>query len=354
MVSFSNPDERTADGKGFVFNIAYEVNIRQNAPMEEDYVAYDYSAIDSLSAGNTFFCDEDQRTSEPVSFRVINGQTGEPESGVSMTFSCGDESCIIGKTGDDGVFDESLPVCNGGRMQLLKYDFETIFIKMSPNIDSPLQFFDVNFEPYRDLVASMKKIKVNKISDEMWIPSFNDPVYLDDNEYAIVQLERIEDYSPAYIERDDFSTYAFVNGTLKDGEIRLLPGVYEGSIQGILEEEIRIHPEERCYDAGMFGEEECVMVPENIVSIEKYSGIGAIFSDETGYLVIDKTGLNSAEEIQFMELFVDIPGISEYSRVIEDLQGMGSIKEFSMTSRNRLNPIFIGDLNAGSADADNE
>lgn len=381
MTTISNPDD--LGGSGFHFTFASEVNIRNNAAMEQDYIPFDYSIFREISPGNTFLCDVDMRTSEPVSFTVINGETGQPESEVFLNFACGDEVCSIGEIGEDGVFEGSLPVCAGGRLQLLKPDFETAFLKINPSIDFPIELGNIPFEPYRLVNVTVSRLLVTKDpSVKYWNELEDDPNPwslqtsprpLDSRQQVMIQLERIRDeYTYPLIEKETFTTFAAFSGSNPVAEMQLLPGYYVGTITSVLEAPVEFPPDERCYTyqelrdlyeilaflpymilpgfneltnalglSPLLGDEKkCFDIPEETEILNPYPGGRTEFSEETKIIQIRKANLDSASTIEFREIFIDIPGVPANMRVIEDLSEISDTNEYARQHQNLLGPIY--------------
>lgn len=373
VVNINNPDHLS--GEGFQFSFASEVNIRNNAPMTSNYTQFDYSVFNDFSPDRTFLCDVDMRTSEPVSFRVINGMTNEPEPEVLMNFVCGDEVCSVGSTDDAGVFNGSLPVCGGGRVQLLKADFESIFLKVNPNIDFAIQLGDIPFEPFRLVNVTASRFLVRKDpSVILWSDLEGDPnpwalqqtaQPIDSREQIIIQLERVRDENVyPLIEKEDFFTFAAFSGDRPITEMQLLPGYYVGKITGVLEAPVDFPPHERCYTSdeledlslvlavpfslistalgldSLFGDDEqCFNVPEQTQTINPYPGGFAEFSN-TSLLQFRKADLDGASTIEFREIFIDIPGVPPERRVIEDLTALSNTSELNAQYRGLLTPVY--------------
>jgi hypothetical protein len=335
LVTLSDPAD------GFRFTFATEVNVRNNVPMQADYVPFDYSSFDDYIPKTTQFCDPGQRTSKNVSFRVTNGMNGSGEPDVALTFVCGQEACPIGRSDTDGRFNGALPICAGGQMQLLKKDFEKTFVRIDPSIKNTLAFGDVLFEPYRFINATAKHISItkNQVAD-IWYRR-QGTQSLHDSEEVIVQLTRVSLGNKPGIITADFTTFTTIT---PDGpsELRLLPGYYEGTILGVVNEPLVFLPNERCvsYRELFSKKKKCYFVPNETISMDSFSAGGATFGPQTSYLYIPKDRLDSSSIIEFRELFIDIYGISEQDRIIEDLEQTSDLNSYAVQYKKDLQPVF--------------
>lgn len=336
VITLSDPD--VLNGQGFVFSFAMEANIRNNQPMNETYESFDYSVFDAFSSGSTFLCDPDMRTSEEVSFQVMNGVTNEPEPDVAMLFSCGSETCSIGRTGEDGIFRGSLPVCLGGRMQLAKPDFETIYLRINPSIDFEVELGQIPLEPFRYKNITVSRAMFEKDAVGNW--GYTGVQSLDPDEQVVVSLERV-DLGSSLIDREPYFTFALLEPGEETTEIQILPGRYTGQIISVIDRPFTIEPREECVDArifGVFGSEECFDIPEEPMTIEQFQGGLARFDENTLPLHIRKESLDSSNLIELRHIFVDIPNAEPL--IIEDLEQLGMLEEYVHFNRNLLGPFY--------------
>ncbi len=334
-ITISNPNEFA--GTGFEFSFATEVNVRDNDVLNISSTPFDYSIFENMTTSKTMLCDI--FNSENVSFKLYDGKNNTPLGGVYMNYVCADEVCPIGNLDESGVFNQPLPVCMGARLQLLKPDYETIFLIISPNIDSKISLGDIQLEPYRYKNMSVRKWNYNKNSlDKTWYLA-DSPVNVDDKEKIIVQLERLPSIlDPSFVEKQEFSTFGvFAGGNMS--EMRLLPGQYTGSIIGVLEDPVVFDPNERCTNAVF--EKKCYMVPNETMTMEKYAGGGAYFNENTTFVNLVKSSLDTNKSvIEFKEFFINIPDIPQADRVIEDLGKLSMLENLSVSDSSKLNPVF--------------
>ena len=200
-------DPEALDGDGFVFNFATEANVRNNDVIGDSYQAFDFSIFDEIDNGKSLLCDI--QNSEPVSFNLVDGLTGEPLEEVFITQFCGEETCAIAQV--DGGFNAPLSVCAGGSVQILKPKYETIDLRIDPNIDGRIDLGTIALEPYRSKNVSVKRRTWAKNTQTgKWFLR-GGTQSIDNKETIILSLERVEAQATrSEIEKQPFSTFAVI------------------------------------------------------------------------------------------------------------------------------------------------
>ena len=156
---------------------------------------------------------------------------------------------------------------------------------------------------------------------------------LSEKEKAIITLRRVSDINPALLS-EEYVAAVDVQGKEKK-EVQLIPGIYEVSALVTNNEELLIPKEERCSGGvleaiGCGDVEGCCSTFEEQRLDTHISG-QLSWNTEKTYLKITPEQLYGAKEITFTVLGFDELGVpaEEQLRVIEDLQTMGKLGEFS-------------------------
>lgn len=167
---------------------------------------------------------------------------------------------------------------------------------------------------------------------------------LQENENGNIILKRVADFNPNVLS-DEFTTAISVNGN-ETKEVDLVPGIYE--VTGLLtrNENLVIPTEERCSEGVMEAiactdlDGCCSTFPAQ--TIERLLE-GQLQWDQKGmYLAITPEQLYGSQEITFYVLGFDEYNVPEQAhiRVLEDLQVMGQLGNFSRQLRGSLEPTY--------------
>lgn len=329
VISLENSDD------DYEFSFAYEVNVRNNAPMNASYRPFDYSAQQEFVGDETYLCEPSQRTSKDVKFTLVDGITGEPEQGVTMLYHCGEETCAIGKTNETGTFDGPLPVCLNAQISFIKAGSERLALQVSPNIDFPQSFGDINIEPYREKTVTVRDVLTDVRTEEI-----REVSNMRRGSQAIIQLTRLKNQPsyPDYLITDEWPAYAIVDFNNPTATMTLLPGRYEGQIIGFVDQPFYIHPDRRCKSKG--DRKECAYLPQETLEIETFMTGGMQFSESHGYFDVSKDDLDGSAIVEFRQLFQDIYAIPEADRKMEDMSAMGAADSLLVRHRTALQPVF--------------
>jgi len=95
--------------EGYDFRFFLESNVRNSAPLESEFRPLPASSILTSS----LLCNPDQANSGNISVFVVN-DLDEPVEHANVIYTCGSESCVIGKTDVNGNLMSRFPVCMGG------------------------------------------------------------------------------------------------------------------------------------------------------------------------------------------------------------------------------------------------
>jgi hypothetical protein len=315
-------DPRALNLKGYEFQFMLEGNVRDNEPMDNSYVPL----MSAFVTDSSMVCDLNKRNSGNVTINVKNALDQKPLDNVEVTFTCTQESCPIGKT-RNGILDTEFPVCMGGIVGLFKEgylgksEFLTTELQTEQTIDAELM-------PKTTLDFFVEKYKLVYQPDGLVM--LQSPVELDDDEYAMIQLKRLgslgdEEYSVA----KEFHPNDAVNN------LELVPGNYEVSVQFFLNQDISILPQERCQTTGFFGEKTCYSVPQQTTTVEKPVPVGGLRMNYTFTMENIKS-----KRITLYGYVFYIGEIPEADRVIEDLEPLGKIDEYSIAYKSLFEPKF--------------
>lgn len=116
-------DDSALDGEGYTFTFALESNIRNNAPAKQEEVRERYPRRVSSNA-----CNEEQRTTEPVTAVVVDSFSQEPLELVKIGFTIPNlAECEMGVTDQRGKITDTYPAVYGGIINFIKPGYLTSF-----------------------------------------------------------------------------------------------------------------------------------------------------------------------------------------------------------------------------------
>lgn len=342
-------DSDALDGKGYVFNFALEANIRDNSAVSKGQRLLPATSVFEES----MLCNFNQRNSANYTIGVRDSYNGSFLEDVQISFSVGDESCVIGATASSFV--GSFPVAYGGLLTLAKEGYLTTSSLFDPKpADEILPGEDIlEFEMNRfdTINVSVKKKKIWKYVEGKKIGSrfpfaspdkrtgwfFEPAAYdLEPWEQAVVTLVRVSDFDEEYAV--SFSVYGN-----ESREIQLVPGRYNVNINLLLNEFVKIpsRTEEECVKRDIFGrctKKEKITIPE--INFDVLPNGGVDFSDDETCWILEGTNLYNSNKITFYAVSPAITDIPEEARVIEDLNVMNLVANYSKDNRQMLEPSF--------------
>ncbi|MDP7182022.1 MAG: hypothetical protein QF811_06030 [Candidatus Woesearchaeota archaeon] len=258
MVELSDPD--AFNGQGYSFRFFMEANMRNNLPLNSEYVELADPGLPQPSE----YCDP-TRWHTPGKFTIKDGFTGRVVEDAAISFSCPPEVCILGSSNDEGEFKGNVPSCIGGTATVLHPEYASV----SQAVDSNLPFEEtIEFFPYVNVDFELEKLLIRKTGSNFFLDVIN-PAPLRPYEKAVVLLTRkAESNEPAFTAVAEIQGDPFKPSQNKD--IRLVPGTYEVRIIATASPDPAwvIPPRERCFDAGFF-DEECVLLPDEEIRFDK-------------------------------------------------------------------------------------
>lgn len=142
-------DDDAFDGDGYYFQFAVEVNVRNNIPAYQNFTYMQIQQSADVGLG-----DITQRLPQEITVNSYDKHTGEPLSGVLISYVCGNEF-EIGATSFDTFGRASListfPYCEfGGQLRFQKYGYLGESIPFNNRIDDPDATFDVELWPIQE------------------------------------------------------------------------------------------------------------------------------------------------------------------------------------------------------------
>ncbi len=321
-------DPFALNGQGYTFSFFLEGNIRNNKPMPADFAPLERASLTERS----LLCDT--RTSGNVSVDVISASTKNPIEDAQVLYTVIGESCFIGATNENGVLKESFPVGIGGVVNVLKDGYIGKAVEFDPKagIDGSLK---VELQPIYTKSIIVKKKNVVK-AQQGW-QFVNAPVDLSNRETATVTLTRINDGAEL-----EFSSVASYDGQQKEAsEMEIAPGAYAADINLMLNQRIVIPERQKCVKKGFFGGKECFTIPK--VDFGERAAPGEERFPEGGLklnFTINANELEKSGTIVLYAVSIDIANVPENARVIEDIEQMNKIEEYSGTYQLALQPSF--------------
>ncbi|MBI3035495.1 hypothetical protein HYY71_04170 [Candidatus Woesearchaeota archaeon] len=321
-------DPFALNGQGYTFNFFLEGNIRNNKPMTIDFAPLERAALSESS----LLCDS--RTSGNVTINVIDFSTKAPVDEAQILYTIIDESCFIGSTNSEGILSENFPVGVGGVVNVLRDGYIGKAVEFDPKINTDSSLRIEISQTYRKKLVVKKK---NVVKTQQGWQFLDTPADLSERETASVSLARINGEGEL-----DFSSIANYQGQQKEqSEIEIAPGKYAADINLILEDRILIPEKEKCVRKGIFGEEECFTIPK--IDFGERASPGQERFPEGGLklnFTINPSELENHGTIVLYAVSIDLANVPEQDRVVEDIEQMGKVEEYSSVYQLALQPTF--------------
>lgn len=364
FVSLHSPD--SLEGQGYTFNFALETNIRNNVAAVSDK----FSGLIS-SYEESLFCNREQRNSGNITVRVMDAYTLLPLAGASVYMSDGEESCQMGTTDEHGFLVTQFPIVVGGVISANKEGHLSSINHLSTYLGEDdaigltlwkIKELEVNvfkkkiynckrkgslefcyFVAGRNATSSnpleAALIKANNTENQAHIESIsgsskvdvstwyfsNAPFDLNETEEVLINLKRISESEGEFIAGAYFSSFS------TDNKIRLVPGNYTVMNYLIYNENYIIPAETRCP-----ADDTCFTFNESNVSTLLLGG----FVLQNKVWEIKPSDLYSAGKINFFVTSSDLPAIPESARIIEDVNQIALIENYTVKFFNDLKPVF--------------
>ncbi|MDP3765566.1 MAG: hypothetical protein Q8R04_03570 [Nanoarchaeota archaeon] len=321
-------DPFALNSQGYTFNFFLEGNIRNNKAMPTDFVPLERVVLSERS----LLCDA--RTSGNVTVNVANAATKKPVDDAKILYTIIDESCFIGATNTNGILAEKFPVGIGGIVNIVKDNYIGKSVEFDPKINTD-SLLKIEIQPVYTKKVIVKKKNVVK-TPQGW-QFVNTPADLSNKESATISLTRINDQGEL-----DFSSAAHYEIQQNEpSEIELAPGNYAADINLVLDDRIVIPEKQKCVKKGIFGEKECFTIPK--VDFGETASPGQERFPEGGLklnLTISPIDLENHGTIVLYVVSMDFANVPEQNRVIEDIEQIGKVEEYSNIYQLALQPTF--------------
>jgi len=306
------------NGEGYTFKFALEANVRNNQAIDEEFPGYEGIALRT----QPFLCDFDMRTSGDITVVARDAFTEEGVEEVNVLYTCGDHSCAIGITNESGQLKTQFPICSGGIVSFVNYDY--FLPAQSLDTETGKRALTVSEGyPYVDKDITVRKqvfdVRQNRLNQNK--------VDLKQKEQVVITLEKI----PESIGEDPVTTVAEFWGNQSGPSlmVRLVPGTYEVTGTMILNEEVVI-PEETRKQKGFMGFGDTEYTIPEVKFDEGYPSGGMILNQETGYIKILPSDLYKSKKIEFTVIGTTLP------KQVEDIGPAQEMEALSSRFRNVL------------------
>jgi len=123
--------------------------------------------------------------------------------------------------------------------------------------------------------------------------------------------------------------------------MRGAPGIYAADVSLILDGRVVIPERQKCVKKGIFGSKECFTIPR--VDFGEGASAGQEKFPEGGLKLNFTINPNDLEEFNTIVLYVvsiDLASVPEQERVVEDIEQINRIEEYSNTYQLALQPSF--------------
>lgn len=315
--------------KGYDFYFALEPNIRNNAPMIQNFTSFNPGG-----AGGSMACEPEQRTAGPIRIDVISKYTRTPLKDVRVDFTLGIEFCYMGLTklqNNTAFIEGNFPV-GSGELRLMKEGYAISTERFGAFEDDP-QNYTFEMMPEVFINASVRVKSLAYVSDgkyQMIDPA--SPVSegsLDNDQSVILRFKRID--NDTYY---GYKAFYFFDRKTLGGEVQLIPGTYEIEGELINEKGHRIGDQYFSYTIPFVGEKK-----EKINATEFDTWMeGGI----RGIVEIPEQELLTSKAVVFYVLKYPKPTVQ--TKEIQDgpdLSQLGTYAEYTELYKDVLQPKFI-------------
>ena len=323
------------DNEGYVFRFMLEANIRANEPVKEINTP---TKIAETSSGGDF-CNPEKFSSGKIKLNVIDGETKKPVDKAQVSFNCINQGCLIGET-TNGVLESKFPYCLGGTLSVMRDDYDAAYVSLDPNKNS--QSINIEINPFKEIEVKAKKILIKK-TPAGWIID-ETPADIDADEHTTIMIKK----KTKPLEQDYMTaTKVYGDPSKKSDTLRLSPGTYEVTINSVLSpnknEAIIFPPQEKCIKkkaVGVTYGKECFNIPQEPMKF--YYELGEDNSLPNGKASLTWTitpeMFKGAKTAEFKFLSIDIRGVPERNRYIQDFEQINKLDKYIKNSKDLLEP----------------
>ncbi len=319
MVELDQPDALSQ--KGYTFMFFLESNIRRNFPINSSVpeILVDRSDV-------SLFCDYDQRNSGNITLKVTDSYSDKPVSGAIIGYSCGEDSCSIGKTEDDGTFVGRLPVCFEGFVSVMKKGYVSESKALSTDLGRPGEL-SISISGLKAINFTVKKKRYAKTGTSWQF--IDQAVGLYPEESAVVYLKKI----PSSVGEHEYETMSLFN--LSAEELELAPGNYSLTINTFYHGGLVIPEHKKKIDSGWLGGDQEVTIPAITFKQDDSFPTGGVMLN---FSISEKD--MTKEQVTFYTISPDLILAPEQDRYIEDMQFITDIETYSKAQSESIKPTF--------------
>ncbi|MDO8642184.1 MAG: hypothetical protein Q7R76_01155 [Candidatus Woesearchaeota archaeon] len=233
-------DSTAFNNKGYDFLFALEANVRDNEPLTSAYKSSSpIHGFDDFS----LLCNENQKTSAPVTVKVTDAATGRSVPNAEVQFNSG-TSCSMGVSKSDGTLTSKFPRASGdlkvsapgylGASVVLTSSLTKQVakdVKLLPLIEKTIRVKKYTYDKNEGRIAAVRNAKTKP--ESLWELSRTQKDLLE-TEKVIVTFDRVAADGEA-----PYSALAQVSGTQR-APVQLAPGRYTVTFSTLLFESMRI------------------------------------------------------------------------------------------------------------------
>ncbi len=323
-------DPAALNGKGYVFNFAFEVNVRNNKPMQSEF-----NPVTMMDFGQTsMLCDPQQRASGEITLEVKDSSTNKYIKDAVVTYSVGDEGCVIGQTDSASVpLKAKFP---SGSCGIVTFTHEDYLGKSVPLCLNPDEKKSISVSLQKYYYINVTAVKKSIVKQGSW-QFQNIEQKLSDDEDVVLVLQRINEPGD-----EDFASAVKLSGSDID-EIRIVPGSYDISAQLNLNQPVRI-PERTEKKCTLFGLS-CTSYTLPDVVFDVFPEGTIAWNTDYSYWQANKYLLSessaSGKLLKFYVLSFDLAGVPEQDRRIDDVESLNNVPQWSRDYKTYLQPQIM-------------
>lgn len=358
-------------GQYYTFMFALESNIKQNLPLKEWWNAtkrpllagpelfsmgfndpltgqkitdprtgkkYDYKE----RVQEKLICNPQMRVSGEVYLKTYDAATQQPLEDVDVIFGCGNyATCPMGKTEHDAIldvesFNDKMPICMNGYVQLKKYGYKEKNVKLTTS-SSKVNLGSVYLEPIKKMNVSIRVYPIgrkvinvagNSFTAGLLFPNASYPPGVNDT--ITITLTRIQSGM-----EEPLTQTIFISPDANNTEIELIPGRYTLSGKLMTAEGYIIPKEckEICDNYFLGVCTSYKKVPEDDIPIQP-ALVGGLELDTTYPFIVKRGDLTGNKSLEIYLLKLPPPPC------IDEMQEMNKLGQLTMLYRTKVMPAF--------------
>jgi len=319
------------NGRGYRFMLAHEVNIRDNYNPKEwldgngTVGAWDFSNVNfdpdpSVSfASDDLFCNENQKIGSDITV-LVTDEEETPIPDAEIVHGCGSyQACLLHKTGSDGTYQDTFPVCIGGFIKAQKNGYEQNSVLVDSVIDGE-DSVTVTLAKVKHFDVTIKKKEADT--------GLGSETFLSDREDVFLTIKKKSESADAFNNNPAQNVMISQAISLNEG-IELSPGEYE--VTAILIDNdgfiIPADCEEICVGYDMMGDcDEYDQMPEDPIEMIPSVHGGLEIGEKSFFWEVSKEDIEQYDEVTFYVIKLRTPtclsdadgniGLAELSLVV--------------------------------------